>query len=161
MDAQQQQVFNFSQQMESNATAQSSSISTPTVTGVSITPVYKEPHVLDREPHINLATPFEGLEVLWWENYFQRLYGPVYPNLIKEFWRFADADDHFIVSYVLGVKIVITEKSIASLLNMEKDGGIRIYNINPRSKRIASEINPTIFKSMATSDPRWTPPGTL
>ena len=142
MDAQQQQVFNFSQQMESNTTAQSSSISTPTVTGVSITPVYKEPHVLDREPHINLATPFEGLDVLCetlvdfdnmrrngvdlteelrlqgWENYFQRLYGPVYPNLTKEFWRFADADDHFIVSYVLGVKIVITEKSIASLLNM-------------------------------------------
>ena len=64
MDAQQLEVFNFSQQMESTTTAQTSSISTPMVTGVSITPVYKEPHVLDREPHINLATPFEGLEVL-------------------------------------------------------------------------------------------------
>ncbi|KAI5429355.1 hypothetical protein KIW84_034094 [Lathyrus oleraceus] len=176
MDAQQQQVFNFSQQMESSSTAQTSSIPTPTVTGVSITPVYKEPHVLDREPHINLATPFEGLEVLCetlvdfdmkrngvdlteelrqqgWGNYFQRLYGPVYPLLIKEFWRFADADDHFIVSYVLGVKIVITEKSIASLLNMERDGGKRIYNINPRSKRITEEINPTIFKLNAEGNP--------
>jgi hypothetical protein len=109
MDAQQQEVFNFSQQMESNATAQSSSFPTPTVTGVSITPVYKEPHILDRLPHINLATPFEGLDVLCetlvdfdnmrrngvdlteelriqgWENYFQRLYGPVYPLLVKEF----------------------------------------------------------------------------
>ncbi|KAI5418243.1 hypothetical protein KIW84_042751 [Lathyrus oleraceus] len=177
MDAQQQQVFNFSQQMESSTTAQSSSIPTPTVTGVSITLVYKEPHVLDREPHINLATPFEGLEVLCeslvdfnnmkrngvdlteelhqqgWENYFQRLYGPVYPNLIKEFWRFVDADDHFIVSYVLGVKIVITEKSIASLLNMEKTGGRRIYDINPRSRYIAQVINPTIFKLNTEGNP--------
>ncbi|KAI5409756.1 hypothetical protein KIW84_055275 [Lathyrus oleraceus] len=152
MDAQQQQVFNFSQQMESSTTAQSTSIPTPTVTGVSITPVYKEPHVLDREPHINLATPFKGLEVLCeslvdfnnmkrngvdlieelrqqgWENYFQRLYGPVYPNFIKEFWRFTDADDHFIVSYV-------------------------IYDINPRSKYIAQVINPTIFKHNTEANP--------
>ena len=48
MDAQQQQVFKFSQEMESSSTAQTSSIPTPTVTGVTITPVYKEPHVLDR-----------------------------------------------------------------------------------------------------------------
>jgi hypothetical protein len=150
MDAQQQEVFNFSQQMESSSTAQTSNTQTPTVTGVSITPVYKEPHVLDRERHINLSTPFEGLDVLCeslvdfdnlrrngvdltgelrqqgWENYFQRLYGPIYPLLVKEFWRFADADDNFIVSFVLGVKIVITVASIASLLNMEQSGGPRI-----------------------------------
>ena len=64
MDAQQQQLFNYSQQMESSSTAQTSSIPTPTVTGVSITPVYQEPHILDRERHINLSTPFEGLDVL-------------------------------------------------------------------------------------------------
>ncbi|KAI5387729.1 hypothetical protein KIW84_073720 [Lathyrus oleraceus] len=149
MDAQQQSVFNYSQQMESNNTVQSTSIPTPTVTGVTITPVYKEPHVLDREPHINLATPFDKLEVLCeslvdfnnmkrngvdlteelrqqgWENYFQRLYGP----------------------------IVITEKSIASLLNMEKAGGRRIYNINPRAKYIAQGINPTIFKLNTEGNP--------
>ncbi|KAI5400592.1 hypothetical protein KIW84_065469 [Lathyrus oleraceus] len=134
------------------------------------TPVYREPHILDREPHIHLATPFEKLEVLCeslvdfenmkrngvdlteelkmqgWETYFQRLYGPVYTNLVKEFWRFTDSDDHYIVSYVLGVKIVITEKSIASLLNMEKTGGRCIYNINHRAKYLSQEINPTIFQ---------------
>jgi hypothetical protein len=177
MDSQQQSVFNFSQQINSSNAAQSTSISTPTVTGVTTTLVYKEPHILDREPHINLATPFEKLDVLCeslvdfnnmkrngvdlteelhqqgWGNYFQRLYGPVYPNLIKELWRFADADDHFIVFYVLGVKIVITEKSIAALLNMEKAGGRRIYNINPRAKYIAHEINPTIFKLNTEGNP--------
>jgi hypothetical protein len=137
MDSQQQSVYNFSQQM--NSTEQ-----TTTTTGVISTPIYREPHILDREPHIHLATAFEKLEVLceslvdfenmkrndidlteelrmqWWETYFQRLYGHVYTNLVKELWRFADSDDHYIVSYILGVKIVITEKSIASLLNMEK-----------------------------------------
>ena len=126
MDTQQQFVFNYSQQMDSSNQVPSTSNPTPTVTGVVTTPIYKEPHILDREPHIHLATPFDKLEVLCeslvdfenmrrngvdlteelhqqgWGNYFQRLYGPVYPNLIKEFWRFADADDHFIVSYVLG-----------------------------------------------------------
>lgn len=108
---------------------------------------YKEPHVLDRPPHIILATPFDKLKVLCeslvdfdnmklngvvlteelkkqgWETYFQRLYGPIYTFLVKEFWRFADCDHHCITSYVLGVKMVITEKSIAKLLNMEKFGG--------------------------------------
>ena len=110
MDAQQQEVFNFSQQMESSSNPHTSNTQTPTVTGVTITPVYKEPHVLDRERHINLSTPFEGLDVLCeslvdfdnmirndvdltdelknqgWGNYFQRLYGSVYTNLVKEFW---------------------------------------------------------------------------
>ncbi|KAI5389543.1 hypothetical protein KIW84_074997 [Lathyrus oleraceus] len=61
--------------------------------------------------------------------------------------------NNFIVSYVLGVKIVITEKSIAALLSMEKDGGRRIYNINPRAKYISQEINPTIFKQNAEGNP--------
>ncbi|XP_050919146.1 uncharacterized protein LOC127136651 [Lathyrus oleraceus] len=50
--------------MASNEQAPSSSNPNPTVTGVVSTPIYKEPHILDREPHINLATPLEKLEVL-------------------------------------------------------------------------------------------------
>lgn len=62
------------------------------------------------------------LEKQGWGNYFQRLYGPVYNFLVKEFWRFVDCDDHCIVSYVLRVKRVTTEKSIARLLDMERTG---------------------------------------
>ncbi|KAI5435958.1 hypothetical protein KIW84_022401 [Lathyrus oleraceus] len=177
MDAQQQELFNHSQQVESSSNPQTSNTQTPTVISVTTTPVYKEPHILDREQHIHLSTPFEGLDVLCeslvdfenlrrngvdltedlrkqgWENYFDRLYGPIYPLLVKEFWRCADADDQFIVSFVLGVKIVITEGSIASLLNMESSGGKRIYNIPPRSKRITEVINPTIFKPNVEGNP--------
>ena len=144
--------------MESTDQTPISTQQTTATTGVVSTPIYREPNILDREPHIHLAMPFEKLKVLYeslvdfdnmkrngidlteelrmqgWETYFQRLYGPVYTYLVKEFWHFADSDDHYIVSHVLGVKIVITEKSIASLLNMEKTGGRRIYNINPRAK---------------------------
>lgn len=101
MDPQQQQVFEYSQEMhivkqQVEAPQQvTTQIATPSTTS------YQEPHVLDRLPHINLATPFEKLEVLCellvdfdnlkkngmdltedlenqgWENYFKCLYGPV------------------------------------------------------------------------------------
>lgn len=64
---------------------------------------------------------------------------------MKELWRFADCDDDYIISLVLGITIVVTEKFIAALLNMEKAGGRRIYNINPRAKYMSQDIIPTIF----------------
>lgn len=64
---------------------------------------------------------------------------------MKEFLWFADYHDHCIVSYVLDIKTLITEKSIAKLLNMEKAGGKRIYNINPREKYMSQEVILTIF----------------
>lgn len=64
----------------------------------------------------------QELENQGWANYFNRLYGPIYTFLVKEFWIFADCDNHCIVSYVLGLKTVIIEKSISKLLNMEKVG---------------------------------------
>lgn len=118
---------------------------------------------------MNLSTPFDKLEVLCdllvdfdnlkangmdltqelenqgWDNYFNRLYGPIYTFLVKELWRFAGCDDHYIVSHVLGIKMVIIEKSIAALLNMKNVGGKRIYNINPSTKYMSQEVNPTIF----------------
>ncbi|KAI5395307.1 hypothetical protein KIW84_061775 [Lathyrus oleraceus] len=64
MDSQQQSIYNFSQQMNSTKQAPSSSQQNPATTGVVSTPIYKEPHILDREPHIHLATPFDKLAVL-------------------------------------------------------------------------------------------------
>ncbi|XP_050878349.1 proline-rich extensin-like protein EPR1 [Lathyrus oleraceus] len=98
MDSQQQSIYNYSQQMESMEQPPNSSQQTTITTGVVFTPIYKE-------PHMHLATPFDKLEVLHeslvdfenmkrnviylteelrkqgWENYFQRLYGPVYNYL--------------------------------------------------------------------------------
>lgn len=87
----------------------------------------------------------EELEKQGWGKYFKRLYGSIYTFLVKQFWRFVDSDDHCTVSYALGVKMVITEKSIVKLLYMETVGGRRIYNINPMEKYMSQETIPTIF----------------
>ncbi|XP_050878031.1 extensin-like [Lathyrus oleraceus] len=63
MDAQQQSVYNYSQQIESTDQTSISNQQTDATTGVVSTPIYREPHILDREPYIHLATPFEKLEL--------------------------------------------------------------------------------------------------
>lgn len=57
-------MYNYSQQME--ATEQPANVPQQTSTETTTTSIttYKEPYVLDRPPHINLATPFDKLEVL-------------------------------------------------------------------------------------------------
>ncbi|KAI5434087.1 hypothetical protein KIW84_021087 [Lathyrus oleraceus] len=123
--------------MGSSEQVQSSS--NPTVTGVTTTPIYKEPHILDREPHIHLATPFEKLDVLC--------------ESLVDFENMKRNGIDLTEELNKQVKIVRTEKSIAALLSMEKDGGRRIYNINPRAKYISQENNPTIFKQNAEGNP--------
>lgn len=50
--------------MESTKHHANTSQQTSTETTTTSITAYKEPHVLDRPPHINLATPFDKLEVL-------------------------------------------------------------------------------------------------
>src|ERR1044072_9016006 len=70
---------------------------------------------------LRTALLFQG-----WENYFARLHGPVYDLLVKEFWRQAENDNHYVVSHVLEKKIIITEKINAQLLGLNHREGIRI-----------------------------------
>lgn len=64
MNAQEQQVFKFSQEM--NATEQQvvSPQQVASTAATQTTTSYQGPHVLDRPTHINLSTPFEQLEVI-------------------------------------------------------------------------------------------------
>ena len=90
-------------------------------------------------PFITLITPVKNLEVLselivdfnslkengfdlsedikaqGWEKYFDRLVGPTFPILVKEFWIHASSSNHQVTSYVMGKKIVITEDLIGKL----------------------------------------------
>lgn len=101
MNAQEQQVFEFSQEMNAQEQQVQSSQQVASTTFLQTTTSYQEPHVLDRPTHINLLTPFEQLEVLCelmvdfenikdnnmdltpelkhqgWLMYFKRLYGPI------------------------------------------------------------------------------------
>lgn len=93
-----------------------------------------------KEPLRTLLTPVDKLEVLCelmvdfesmaengfdfrhtvqfqgWTKYFERLVGPVFPILVKEFWIHAQAYPKVIVSSVMGKNIMITEKMISQLI---------------------------------------------
>jgi hypothetical protein len=69
----------------------------------------------------------EELTFQGWENFFARLHGPVYEALVKEFWRQAEHDENYVVSHVLGRKIIITEESIAQLLGLRHLDGKRFH----------------------------------
>src|SRR3954471_13035659 len=58
-----------------------------------------------------------------WSNYLDRLVGPIYPELVKDFWVHATVTQTAIISFVLGHEVVITEKLIRKLYNLDDEEG--------------------------------------
>src|SRR3954469_22323458 len=58
-----------------------------------------------------------------WSNYLDRLVGPIYPPLVKYFWAHATVTPTAIISFVLGHEVVITEKLIRKLYNLDDKEG--------------------------------------
>src|SRR3954469_3074981 len=58
-----------------------------------------------------------------WSNYLDRLVGPIYPALVKDFWAHATVTPTAIISFVLGHEVVITEKLIRKLYNLDDEEG--------------------------------------
>ena len=49
------------------------------------------------------------VETQGWEGFFDRMYGPVYTELVRQFWLFSEVKDKYtITSNVLGKPIFIT-----------------------------------------------------
>ncbi|XP_058726133.1 uncharacterized protein LOC131597453 [Vicia villosa] len=59
-----------------------------------------------------------------WSNYFERLIGPVYPLLVKDFWTHATVTSTAIISFVLGHEVIVTEKLIRKLYGLDGIDGI-------------------------------------
>lgn len=61
-----------------------------------------------------------------WDNFFDMIYGPCYPNLVKKFWANASIQNlhlkYVILSEVFDVLITITPTSIANAINCEEEG---------------------------------------
>ncbi|XP_058725928.1 uncharacterized protein LOC131597239 [Vicia villosa] len=74
-----------------------------------------------QEHNFNLKT---NMLVQGWANYFDRLIGPIYPDLVKEFWTHATLTPNVIISFVLWQEISITENLIRKLLNFQSLGGV-------------------------------------
>src|SRR3954468_13083150 len=58
-----------------------------------------------------------------WSKYLDRLVGPIYLELVKDFWVHATVTPTAIISFVLGHEVVITEKLIRKLYNLDDDEG--------------------------------------
>src|SRR4051812_41458627 len=58
-----------------------------------------------------------------WSKYLDRLVGPIYPELVKDFWVHATVTSTAIISFVLGHEVVITEKLIRRLYNLNDEEG--------------------------------------
>src|SRR3954468_10400011 len=58
-----------------------------------------------------------------WSKYLNRLVGPIYPELVKDFWVHATVTPTAIISFVLGHEVVITEKLIRKLYNLDDEEG--------------------------------------
>ncbi|XP_058784369.1 uncharacterized protein LOC131659153 [Vicia villosa] len=69
-----------------------------------------------QEHNLNLKN---NMLVQGWELFFNRLIGPVYPELVKEFWVHATLMPKAILSFVCGQEIYITENLIRRLLGLE------------------------------------------
>ncbi|CAI8599479.1 unnamed protein product [Vicia faba] len=65
----------------------------------------------------------EEIQTQGWNMFFNRLYGPVYDVLVKEFWIHAHPIPTRIVSSVLGVTLVITEDHVRKLLGLTEKIG--------------------------------------
>ncbi|XP_058760167.1 uncharacterized protein LOC131633470 [Vicia villosa] len=59
-----------------------------------------------------------------WSKFFERLIGPVYPTLVKEFWTHATATSTAIVSFVLGHEVVVAKKMIRKLYGLDGLNGV-------------------------------------
>src|SRR3954466_7833092 len=58
-----------------------------------------------------------------WSNYLDRLVGPIYPALVKDFWVHTMVTPTAIISFMLGHEVVVTEKLIRKLYNLDDEEG--------------------------------------
>ena len=80
-----------------------------------------------------------------WNSYFERLKGPIFVDLVKEFWIHAEYNHLNVTSHVMEEKIVITEKSIVALLSMEFLKNKKVYGKKGDSDFMKNVINKAIF----------------
>ncbi|KAL5076615.1 hypothetical protein RYX36_015599 [Vicia faba] len=92
----------------------------------------------------------EEIRAQKWERYFDRLVGPTFPALVKEFWIHAKISKHLVISSVMGKKIVISEDLIARLIG-QSGGGVRCVDMAERCPDIGVVANRIFTLGMPSS----------
>src|ERR1044072_547978 len=126
MDHQEQEALIFAQEFDDQQRLQAEGIATSTATISSSSPMktatapVDDNHITRRPSQIHCNLGFNYLLLLkelrvdfkklaanamdlshemisrGWEMYFARIHGPVYEDLVKDFWRQADCDSHYV-----------------------------------------------------------------
>lgn len=84
------------------------------------------------------AVKFQG-----WEKFFERLPGPVYPALVKEFWIHASSYPKVVVSSVMGTKFMVTEELLKQLFGYQHED----TDYLPPTRRDLDEVHAEVFVS--------------
>ncbi|XP_058784407.1 uncharacterized protein LOC131659199 [Vicia villosa] len=103
----------------------------------------------------------EDMKFQGWENFFYRLCGPVYPDLVKEFWVHASIILKTILSFVHGEEISITKNLLRKLFGLEiVEGASRAIIGRTDWNVVYTEIfkdgkEPTVIKELKDSYRVW------
>src|SRR3954470_12426725 len=77
-----------------------------------------------------------------WSKYLNRLVGPIYPELVKDFWVHATVTPTAIISFELGHEVVITEKLIRKLYNLnDKEGWSGLQHATVDWSKVEQQIS--------------------
>src|ERR1044072_7079024 len=146
-------------------------ITNPERARLAVVAAMDDDHILNTGPVVFCNFPVEQLDVLresrvnfnnmaankmdlrqdvdfqGWGKFFERLNGPTYEKIVKEFWKHATCDDNYIVSHVLGKKVVITEKLIARLLELNhREGKVIAGKEKDMSDEERNVLNSYLYK---------------
>ena len=77
---------------------------------------------------------FGNLIFQGWEYFFKSLKGPVYELLVKQLWVFVEASNLQVTSYVLGHKISISKRFIATFMGHDGSGKWCFSMLSKKSK---------------------------
>lgn len=71
-----------------------------------------------------LTTTFLNIHVQGWTSYVATLGGPIYPNIMKAFWKyvFVISDNSCIQSSIFGFPLIITSSSISEVIGCAQTG---------------------------------------
>src|SRR4051812_37241466 len=99
--------------------------------------------------HIKEDIIFQG-----WTSLFAELYGPVYPNLVKEFWVHAVVAPKSILSFVHGKFVVVTENILRTMFDLRNPEGAHEIDQRADWDDVLSTLYTYVKETMRVKDMR-------
>src|SRR4051812_17385095 len=101
----------------------------------------------EHEFHVKDNMVFQG-----WSSFFHEYCGPVYPDLVKEFWVYASIIPKAVVSFVHGRFFAITEDTLRILLDLKEPVGAFELSQRETWADVLAELYPDVTKTKDFKD---------